>query len=106
MTPSLPRGAKKYSQTKTFDETTIPQPLLSNHSTKPNSWGLIVIKNGQLIYTRINQEARILNSETPGVILPGELHKIAPDGPVTFHIEFYHDADAQVADRDSDEVAL
>lgn len=106
MTQHLPQGATKYSQTKTFDETTIPKPLLSNHSTKPNSWGLIVIESGQLTYTRIDQEPQLLDSTSPGVILPAELHKIAPNGPVSFHVEFYHDPDTKAVDRDSEEVAL
>lgn len=106
MTLPLPQGARKYSQTKTFAETTIPQPLLSNHCTKPNSWGLIVIESGQLIYTRIDRQPQLLAPENPGVILPGELHKIAPDGPVRFHVEFYHDPATKDADRDSEEVTL
>ncbi|WP_299701231.1 DUF1971 domain-containing protein [uncultured Tateyamaria sp.] len=106
MTVSLPHDAIKYAQTKTFDETTIPQPLLSNHSTKPNSWGLIVIESGQLLYTRIDREPQLLAPENPGVILPRELHKIAPDGSVRFHIEFYHDPATKDADRDNEEVAL
>lgn len=106
MTLSLPQGVIKYAQTKTFDETTIPRPLLSNHSTKPNSWGLIVIEYGTLIYTRIDQEPMLLNPGNPGVILPGELHKIAPDGPLRFHVEFYHDPETKSADRDSEEVSL
>ncbi|WP_195821652.1 DUF1971 domain-containing protein [Roseobacter sp. MH60115] len=106
MTVSLPQGARKYSQTKTFDETTIPKPLLSNHSTKPKSWGLIVIDSGQLIYTRIDQQPQLLTPDHPGVILPGELHKIAPDGPVRFHVEFYHDPATRDSDRDDEEVTL
>lgn len=106
MTLTLPVGALKYAQTKPFTETTIPKPLLSDHSTKPNSWGLIVIEAGKLIYTRINQPPQELTAATPGVILPGELHKIAPDGPVRFHVEFYHDPATQASQRDSEEVAL
>jgi len=106
MTLSIPQGAVPYAQTKTFDETTIPKPLLDNHSTKPMSWGLIVIEDGQLAYTRIDQAPQILTPDTPGVILPGELHKIAPQGPVRFHVEFYHDPETALADRDTTEVAL
>jgi tellurite resistance-related uncharacterized protein len=106
MTLSLPEGAIKYSQTKTYNETTIPKPLLSNHSTKPNSWGLIVIEAGKLIYTRIDKPPQTLTEVTPGVILPGELHQIAPQGPVSFHVEFYHDPDITASGRDSEEVGL
>jgi len=106
MTNALPRGAIKYAQTKTFDETSIPKPLLSNHSTKPTSWGLIVIDAGQLVYTRIDQPPQVLNGETLGVILPGELHKVAPNGPVKFHVEFYHDPATATAARDSEQVVL
>lgn len=106
MTHALPDGAIKYAQTKTFDETSIPKPLLGNHSTKPTSWGLIVIEVGQLIYTRIDQPPQVLNGDAFGVILPGELHKIAPDGPVKFHVEFYHDPATTTAERDSEEVVL
>lgn len=106
MTISLPEGATKYARTKTFDENTIPKPLLSNHSTKPNSWGLIVIERGELNYDRIDQPSQILDTATPGVIFPKELHKIAANGPVSFHIEFYHDPAANAADRDTEILAL
>jgi tellurite resistance-related uncharacterized protein len=104
MTLSLPADAEKYAQTKVFSANTIPKPLLQDHSTKPSSWGLIVVGSGSLIYTRINQDPQRLSPGTDGVILPGELHKIAPDGDVSFHVEFYHDPTTSV--RDSEEVAL
>ncbi len=106
MTLALPDGAIKYAQTKTFDATSIPKPLLRDHSTKPNSWGLIVIEEGQLIYTRTGQDPQVLTPDTPGVILPGELHKIAADGAVQFHVEFYHDPATQSGDRDTESLTL
>lgn len=106
MTSSLPTGVERYAQTKMFNETTIPRPLLENHSTKPSSWGLIVIETGRLIYTRTNLEPQVLAPETAGVIFPGELHKIAPDGAVRFHVEFYHDPATKASDRDGEEVSL
>lgn len=106
MTLTLPVGATKYAQTKDFNETTIPKPLLSDHSTKPNSWGLIVIEAGNLIYTRSGKSSQSLKVGTNGVILPGELHKIAADGDVRFHVEFYHDPDTAAATRDAEEVQI
>ena len=77
MTLTLPDGAVKYAQTKTFTETTVPKSLLRDHSTKPNSWGLIVVETGTLIYTRIEQPEQVVEVGSPGVIVPAELHKIA-----------------------------
>ena len=106
MTLSLPHGATKYAQTKSFDETTIPARLLQDHSTKPSSWGLIVIESGQLTYTRMDQTPQLLDPNTPGVILPAEPHKIAPVGAMKFHVAFYHDPDTSAEDRDGEEASL
>ena len=106
MTLKLPSGAVQYAQTKSFTEATIPKPLLCNHSTKPNSWGLIVLEAGKLLYTRDGQSPQTLEVGTNGVILPGELHKIAADGCVRFHIKFYHDPDTAVSSRDTKEIQI
>ncbi len=106
MTLTLPDGAVKYAQTKTFTETTVPKSLLRDHSTKPNSWGLIVVETGTLIYTRIEQPEQVVEVGSPGVIVPAELHKIATKGAVRFHVEFYHDPDADTSHRDNEKVAI
>lgn len=102
----LPEGAVKYAETKTFTQDNIPAKLLKNHSTKPRSWGLIVLDEGELIYTIIDQPPILLTPQNPGVIRPGELHKIAAQDDVTFRVEFYHDPAADAEARDQEEVHL
>lgn len=106
MIPALPTGCVKYAQTKTFTSATIPKALLKNHSTKPGSWGLIVVHMGCLIYMRTEQELQTLGPDTPGVIFPGELHKVAPKDAVSFHVEFYHDPEIATDKRDNEDISL
>jgi tellurite resistance-related uncharacterized protein len=91
MALSLPANVQRYAQTKEFTQDTVPAALLKDHSTKPEAWGLIVVSEGALIYTRINQQPERIEAGNAGVIVPHELHKVAPDGVVRFHVEFYRE---------------
>lgn len=95
----LPAGLISYRRTADFTEETVPAGLLADHTTTEGSWGLIVVKEGALIY-RISDPRRapsetLLTPETaPGVVEPTIRHHVEPQGPVRFHIEFWRAADA------------
>lgn len=97
MTVSLPNGAVSYKRTATFTEASVPQALLSDHSTKQRTWGLIHVEQGRLRYV-VTDPARastdsILTPETPlGIVEPTILHRVEPLGAVRFHVEFLREA--------------
>jgi tellurite resistance-related uncharacterized protein len=89
--PRLPETVVSYSRTATFDETTVPKGLLAQHQTKANVWGRIVVEAGKLLYALEGQGQDASWELVPGVdgIIPPELlHRVAPLGPVRFHVEF------------------
>ncbi len=88
MTPTLPTACVKYAQTKTFTSATIPKALLKDHSTKPSSWGLIVVHISSLVYTWIEQEPLTLGPDKLGVIVPDELQKVAAGGRLAPMLNF------------------
>jgi tellurite resistance-related uncharacterized protein len=87
----LPSSLVKYKTTAVFNEKTVPKALLSEHSTKRNVWGRIVIKKGEIDYTIESNPPEVicLNTEESGVIEPNVLHFIKPLGKVNFFLEFY-----------------
>jgi tellurite resistance-related uncharacterized protein len=85
--PALPDAVKAYQQTKTFDEHTVPKGLLTDHSTKAGTWGRILVREGLLLYT-IGDESWILRPGLVGIVAPGVVHSVSPQGPVRFTVEF------------------
>lgn len=91
---NLPQDMQPYRRTLEFTETTIPKALLSAHTTKDGTWGLIHVLKGRLAY-RINDPARSASQtvlspdDAPGVIEPKILHEVEPLGPVRFYVEFH-----------------
>ena len=90
---ALPPGLELYKRTQSFTETTVPNALLNDHSTKAGVWGLIHVEHGRLRYIvtdpRRAPAERLLTSESaPGVVEPTILHRVDPLGPVRFHEQF------------------
>lgn len=90
----LPAGLAAYRRTDVFTETTVPAGLLSAHSTKAGTWGLIRVVQGALRYRVIDERRtpreRILTvQDAAGVVEPQILHEVAPLGEVRFYVEFF-----------------
>jgi len=90
MTPALPPDAEKYSETDVFTQDTIPMGLLKDHQTSSRTWGLIVVTEGTLSYTRPDGFTKDISAGNTAVILPAEPHSVAAKGQVAFKVEFYH----------------
>lgn len=93
MENKLPADVVPYKRTPLFTESSIPSGLLSNHSTKAGTWGLIVVEQGQLRYliTDPGREsgAWLLTPEgEPGMVEPTVLHRVEPLGSVQFYVQF------------------
>lgn len=98
MMAQLPFGAAPYKRTPTFCESDVPAGLLGDHSTKAGTWGVIVVEEGQLNYiiddARRERSERVLTPATaPGIVEPTIKHRVAPVGPVRFHVQFFRHSD-------------
>ena len=85
-----PDGLAAYRRTPEFDETTIPPGLRCEHATKRGAWGRIHVVAGVLRYrvgTPVHRTFRIEPSSN-AVIVPEVPHRVEPEGPVRFFIEF------------------
>lgn len=93
MTAKLPQRVRSYKRTPSFSDDTVPAGLLSEHSTKEGTWGLIHVQEGRLRYVicddRREPSEKILSADTgPGVVEPTIIHRVEPVGTVRFHVEF------------------
>ena len=85
-----PDGLAAYRRTPEFDETTIPAGLRSEHATKRGAWARIHVLSGALRYrvgAPIHRSFRI-DSGSSGIVVPEVPHRVEPEGPVRFFIEF------------------
>lgn len=87
------RKLEPYKRTPSFTETSVPQGLLSDHSTKEGVWGRIHVEEGTLLYQVTDSRRESLHMMlTPrsdeGVIEPTILHRVEPIGAVRFYVEF------------------
>ena len=88
------RGLEPYKRTATFNEDTVPDALLGEHSTKAGVWGLIHVLSGQLRYRitdprREPREQLLTPAGGPGLVVPTLKHKVEPMGKVEFYVEFW-----------------
>lgn len=83
-------GVQPYRSTPVFDQDTLPAALRSQHSTKAGVWGIVRIIEGSLRLTYLDPESEILlDSATPGLILPEQPHFVTPLGPMRMQVDFY-----------------
>ena len=93
MTTVVPQSLETYRTTQRFTELSVPNGLLSDHSTKEGVWGLIHVTQGQLRFwvtdPRREAEMHLLDADSgPGIVEPTILHRVEPVGTVRFHVEF------------------
>ncbi len=90
MMKSLPSNVSAYKRTDVFNETSVPKGLLNDHRTLPGVWGKIVVLEGSLQYTIVEEQSEYeLNVEKFGVVEPEVIHHVKPHGKVSFYVEFY-----------------
>lgn len=93
MKNKLPADVAPYKRTPLFTESSIPSGLLSNHSTKAGTWGLIVVEQGRLRYLitdpdRESGDWLLTPDSEPGLVEPTVLHRVEPLGSVRFYVQF------------------
>lgn len=87
----IPDGYEVQGQSAVFTEATVPDALLTTHTTKSGVWGRIRVNRGELVY-HIDPpfEARhLLTPDAPGVVVPEVEHRVECNGPVEFFVEFW-----------------
>ncbi|RLA62627.1 MAG: tellurite resistance protein [Epsilonproteobacteria bacterium] len=84
----LPSDVNSYKKTNIFSQDDIPAGLLKDHQTKENTWGMIRVIEGEIMYV-IGGEEVLLSPPIPGVIEPEVHHHVKVVGPVKFYVEFY-----------------
>ena len=90
----IPISAAAYKRTAEFTQSSIPTALTANHSTKAGVWGLIHVVEGQLRYVVEPPLAceQIVEPTRPAVIVPEVIHRVVPEWPVRFFVEFHRNA--------------
>ena len=86
-----PDGLVPYRRTPEFDETTIPAGLRSEHATKHGAWARIHVVSGTLRYcvgAPIHRSFRV-EPASGAIIVPEIPHRVEPEGPVRFFVEFW-----------------
>ena len=86
----LPSSVSPYKRTPHFTQDSIPPGLLRAHSTKPGTWGLIVVVEGELLYRILepNLEEIHLSPQKVGIVEPTVRHEVVAIGKVQFYVEF------------------
>ncbi|HZF49538.1 MAG TPA: DUF3565 domain-containing protein [Polyangiaceae bacterium] len=87
----MPSGYVAYRRTPVFTAETIPQGLLSRHSTKAGVWGRLEVLSGTVAFVLEGAgEAReVLRAGESVVIVPEVEHRVELLGPVELRVEFY-----------------
>ena len=91
----LPSNVEFYRRTPEFTETSVPKGLLRSHSTKPGTWGKIVVVEGALRYRIVEPdiEEHTLEPGDCGIVEPTIRHEVQPQHKVRFFVEFYRKPD-------------
>jgi tellurite resistance-related uncharacterized protein len=86
-------SVQPYRSTPVFDQDTLPAALRGRHSTKAGVWGIVRMIEGRLKLTYLEPESeRVLDPQTPGLLLPEQPHFVEPLGPMKMQVDFYDQA--------------
>jgi len=89
---TLPNDLTATKKTPSFSRDGVPRGLLKEHSTKPGTWGLLTVEEGEIMYViteRGSEEEVLVTPGNPGVIEPETKHHVRIIGHVLFHIQFF-----------------
>ena len=81
-----------YAKSPAFDEVTLPDALRSDHRTKPGTWGLLRVIEGEVRLVFVDPPSdRLVTPSNPAIIPPQATHHVVPQGRMTMQVEFYHE---------------
>ena len=86
-----PEGLERYSETKLFDNTSVPRGLLAEHNTRRGVWGRLELASGALaLCFAAPLDARVeLDGPAWAAIPPTLLHHLELDTEVRFCVSFW-----------------
>ena len=87
-----PPTQQPYKTTPVFTEQTLPKAIRNEHRTKPGTWGLLRVLEGQvtLVFTDPRREIKVTPGN-PAPIPPQDTHFVKVHGPMRMQVEFYHE---------------
>ncbi|MEP7351148.1 MAG: DUF1971 domain-containing protein [Sphingorhabdus sp.] len=87
-----------YGSSPVFDETTLPDALRNEHSTKAGTWGLLRVLEGEvdLVFEGAPGALRV-SVDNPAMIPPEAPHHVVVDGPMRMQVEFYREPPLPIA---------
>jgi hemoglobin len=85
-----------YRTTPVFDQDSLPDALRRAHNTKAGVWGVIRVLEGRLLYHVVDPPStELLSPNRPGLVRPGQVHRVETLGKVRMLVEFY-DAEPRI----------
>jgi len=92
MTGELPLGAFRKDLSATYNLHTIPRELRRPSRLPPETWGLVVVSEGEITLHVESEAPRIVPAGAEAAIRPQTPFHVAGNGqPVLFHIEYFHE---------------
>lgn len=81
-----------YASSPIFDEHSLPDALCNDHRTKPDTWGLIRMLEGEVRLIFVDPPSEhLVTPESPAVISPQATHHVVVLGPMRMQVEFYRE---------------
>lgn len=88
--------SEPYRSTPVFDETSLPDALRKEHTTKAEMWGMVRVIEGKARLTYLDEPRReiTLDPDTPGLLAPQQPHFVEPLGAMKLRVDFYNEQPA------------
>lgn len=81
-----------YASSPVFNEQTLPDALRSDHRTKPGTWGLLRVFEGEVRLIFLDPPSEYLvTPDDPAIIPPAASHHVVPLGPMRMQVEFFRE---------------
>lgn len=81
-----------YASSPEFDESSLPDALRKQHSTKSGTWGLLKVFEGEVtLVFEITRRKVTVTPDQPAIIPPTEPHHVETTGKMRMQIDFYRE---------------
>lgn len=85
-----PSTLVSYKRTDTYDQDTIPLPLLAPHTTEEGVWAMVRVLEGQIELVT-GERVEILSRKNPGLLEPVVSYHLRVTGDVQLYVDFFHE---------------
>lgn len=84
--------SEPYASSPIFDELTLPDALRGDHRTKPGSWGLLRVLQGEVRLVFLDPPSEhLVTPVNPLIIPPQATHHVVLSGPMRMQVEFHRE---------------